>query len=570
MIRHSRIDHYVFAQLLQGDAMVQQRIQLARRQAAWFSEELLEDVFYCFYLPLPQFESMATEPPFHRWLVRTLTEQYLYILLHPRTCGSAAASFRTALKSMMWLTATYQAEAERRKKAERTTAGPSVQQDQMSQLAGKALSDRLTSDQLEQLQRVGYRLQEAKHAAEQRQETHDKRPLTQAEIASLQDKIAELRESMRVDAVRRDKWKRQLAQAEEELAATQKRMKRLADAERESLLHLEKELGDWLQQSLRETLSVEEQETKSLDELIQSSLRIANRYWGDALGKLRRQANKHYLAWVEKLRKYPELIEMMHSVGRNVDKLLRAKRDAQRGRQPDQYDELGISNDIAHLLPSEASLWSDPDYEYWFLQKWLEGKLMTYRADEPTKSFGRGPVLCILDSSHSMRGAKLRLAQLFTMTFAALILHERRDFYLLIFGAKGELIERPLYHRKPDWPSFYAFAQLAFSGGTHFDLPLQRAIQLIRTSPTWRDADIVMVTDGIGAISASVQTELAKLAQEEVHLRLHSLIIGAARQHLNHAYDLLGISHTLRFATSWDVNDGESTSLLLDVMKNSS
>ena len=565
MIRHSRIDHYVFAQLLQGDALVQQRIQLARRQAPWFTEELLEDVFYCFYLPLPQFAAVATEAPFHRWLIRTLMKQYLYILLHPRTCGSAAASFRTALKSMMWLTASYQEETERRKQAERSTSSRSVQQDQMSKLAGKVVSDRLSNEQLEQLQRVGYRLQEAKHAAEQRQEAHDTRPLTQEEIASLRDKIAELRESMRVDAVRRDKWKRKLTQAESELAALQRRMERFTVAERESTLQLEQELGDWLEQSLQQTLSVEEQETKSLDELIQSSLRVANRTWGDALGKLRRQANQHYQEWVQKLRQYPELIEMMHAVGRNMDNLLRAKRGATNVRPSDQYDELGISHEIAHMLPSEASLWADPDYEYWFLQKWLEGKLMTYRAHGQTPQVGRGPVICILDSSHSMRGAKLRLAQLFTMTFAALTLYERRDFYLLIFGAKGELIERPLYHRKPDWLRFYSFAQLAFSGGTHFDQPLQRAMKLIRTARTWRDADLVMVTDGIGAVSAPVQAELSQLA-EEVQLRLHSLIIGNARQHTRHAYDLLGVSHTVRFAATWDVNEKEGSSLLLDII----
>ncbi|MES7204575.1 hypothetical protein U6Q21_12435, partial [Cutibacterium acnes] len=119
MIRHARVDRYMFEQLLGADADTRERVRTARKQAPWFTEELLADVFYSFYLPAPAEEAASADPPFHQWLVQTLRQQYLYTAIRPRTAGAPAAAFRTALKAMMWLTAEYAEEAERRRKDQR-------------------------------------------------------------------------------------------------------------------------------------------------------------------------------------------------------------------------------------------------------------------------------------------------------------------------------------------------------------------------------------------------------------------------------------------------------------------
>jgi len=597
MIRHAAIDRYVFEQQLEADADARERVRVARKRAPWFTPALLADVFYCFYLPSPTEEAGSDEPPFHRWLVRTLTEQYLFALIRPRTAGHAPAAFRSALKAVLWLTAQYAEEAARRKKERRDmpalaeletpgagersgmAGGSGMDLGSRSTPAGRkkdgersqssnreaTLAERVSAEQAERLKLIGYRLEEGKRDAEERQSAADARPLVEAEIAELRERIASLREQMRTDFVRRDKWKKKLDKAEQELAGRQKALDRLVEAEARTFAELDRELGEWLNGSLKGLLAEEDAETKPLDELIRASLRFANRRWGSELGKLRRQAYARYLEWVERLKRHPDLIAMAQEVGRQTERLQRRRRDRRRRAAPDRYDELGLSGDLSHMLPSEASLLADPDYEAYFIQKWLDGKLMTYRAHAPDKDFGKGPVVCLLDSSHSMRGAKLRLAQIFVMTFAALTLAEERDFILLLFGAKGELVERPLFHRKPDWASFYRLSQLAFGGGTHFDAPLRRGMQLIRETRAFRDADIVMVTDGIGAVSPPVREELAELGQS-VSLRLHTLIVGSARQHKIAPYDILGVSHVVRFAATWDGREDANAELLLDVM----
>ena len=592
MIRHAKIDRYVFEQLLRADPDTSERIRAARKQAPWFTEELLADVFYSFYLPSPAEEAGGSEPPFHKWLIAALREQYLYTLIRPRTAGAPAAAFRTALKSLMWLSAEYAAEAERRRKDQRSmpvlaeqpaaagekpgagmgkdrgdehAAPASSRSDRkLPSAAGEAtLAERVSAEQMEKLKRMNYRLEAGKKEVEERRNAADARPLAEAEVAALRERVAELREAMRVDFIRREKWKKKLEKAESELAGRQKALDRLIEAEKQRVSLLEHELGDWLNGSLKETLTAEERDTKFVDELIRASLLFANRRWGSDLGRLRRQAYSEYLVWVERLKRHPDLLAMLEEVGRHTARLTRDIRNRRTRMAPDRYDELGLSSDLAHMLPTEGILLADPDYEAYFMQRWLDGKLMTYRAHGTGKDQGRGPVICLLDSSHSMRGAKQRLAQIFVMTFAAITLQQQRDFILLLFGAKGELVERPLFHRRPDWPSFYALSQLAFGGGTNFDTPLRRGMQLIREAKGFADADLVMVTDGIGAVSAPVRGELAELGAS-VSLRLHTLVIGSARQHLIAPYDIAGVSHTLRFAAQWDAQEDPAAQLLLD------
>jgi uncharacterized protein with von Willebrand factor type A (vWA) domain len=270
------------------------------------------------------------------------------------------------------------------------------------------------------------------------------------------------------------------------------------------------------------------------------------------------------LQWVEKLKRQPDLLAFLHEVGRYVHRLRVKRKQRRSSRVPEAYDDLLQSGEISRMLPSEASLLAEPEFELYFMVKWLERKLLTYNISGWLEEPHKGPVVCMLDTSHSMRGGKLRLAQIFVATFASFTMLERRDFVLLLFGAKGELVEQTLCHRKPDWPRFYALSQMAFGGGTHFDAPLKRGIEIVRGNPAFHDADFVMVTDGVGYISPDVRGMLGELGRSK-QLRLHSLIVGSARQHLIHRYDILGVSHQVRFAATWETRDEAKDELLLDV-----
>lgn len=568
MIRASGVDQYLFDTYLASSRTAQEWVEQAKSRAAWFNLDLLADFFLVFYLDKPEIDSTRDGPPFHHWMIRTLMKQYFTRMIRPRTVGVESAAFKTAIKSLLWLTETFAEEVKQReqeKKLSPLVAG--LQEKQGMEGSQQAqLSELLTEKQAAKLQLVGYTLQQGKRMVEEKQEALDTKPLVRAEIVSLQERIRQMKEDMRVQFTKRTKLQQKVKKLEEELSQREKQWDRLNKQEKEAIAAFEQELGQWLEHSLKASLSKEDVDSLLLEEVFTASQRFANRRWGHELGKLRRQSFEQYLKWVEKLKRHPDLVAFLEEVGRQVHHF-RVKRNEIRTRHlPEEYYDLRQSGDIARMLPTEAVLLADPDYEMYFYVKWLEQKLMTYdhsgRVEEPPK----GPVICMLDTSHSMRGGKLRLAQIFVMTFAALSMLEKRDFVLLLFGAKGELREHFLSHRKPDWPAFYSLSQMAFGGGTHFDAPMKRGIQIVEEQKGFRGADFVMVTDGVGGISPYVQEKLAVLGkQKQVHL--HSLIIGSARQHLVQQYDILGVSHRVRFAATWEADSEQSTGLLLDVFQ---
>ncbi|NHN30644.1 vWA domain-containing protein [Paenibacillus agricola] len=569
IIQCARIDRFVFDGYVHSSRTAQEWMRETKKTAAWFSVELFADFFMCFYLAKPDIDRSQEATPFHRWLVGQLRKQFFYRTIRPRTVGEVNASFKTALKALMWLTASYADEVKQRKQDEQLLA-VGMQNKQLGQGQNSTdsaqISEHLSDKQMEQLKLVGYTLQQGKRNVEDKQALLDTRPLVEAEIHLLKERIVSLQDEMRTDYIRRDKTKLKLRKSEAELEQRVRQLERLTKREQETFRQLEEQLGAWLNRSLKESLELEEQESLDVHELLQASQRVANRQWGQDLGRLHRQEFAHYMQWLDKLKRHPELIAFLQEVGRNLQHLKLQRKKMRSPHIPEAYDNLRQSGDISHMLPSEASLLADPDYEAYFTIKWLDRKLLTYnisgRMEEPQK----GPVVCMLDTSHSMRGSKLRVAQLFVATFASFSLLERRDFVLLLFGARGELIEQALYWRKPDWPGFYALAQLAFGGGTHFDAPLRRGIEIVEGNPRFADADFVMVTDGIGTISAPLRQQLAELGALK-QVRLHSLIVGNARQHLVNRYDILGVSHQVRFAATWEAQSSASNELLLDVFR---
>ncbi|MBG9790416.1 vWA domain-containing protein [Brevibacillus laterosporus] len=570
-IRHQRVDRYVFDAYFRSSRMAKEWVEETKRKSPWFSEPLLFDFFLAFYLKQPEVNEASDVSPFHRWMIRSLLRQHFYQSIHPRTIARESASFKTASKALMWLVSSFEEEVEKRRKMDRMLGvGDQPQQGQKGDEQSNQpeqtdqLLERLTPKQQEQLRLVGYTLQQGKRMVEEKEESQSTRPLAEEEVRLLRSRIEELQEEMKTNYIKRPKLLQKIKKLEEEVVQKQKQIERLMKQEKSAIHHLEQELGDWLHQSLKKSLEAEEKDTSYLHALLEASQRFSNRRWGSELGKLRRETYEKYLKWVEQLTKHPDLIHFLQEVGRNVHEFSMRKKKRKERRIPEEYDDLRQSGNLSHLLASEAVLLADPDLETYFMVKALEQKLLTYdtigwRDDPPS-----GPVLCMLDSSHSMRGAKLRLAQIFVMTFAAISLLEKRDFMLMLFGTKGEVVERPLYYKKPDWTGFYQLAQQAFGGGTNFDEPIKRGIHILDENPKFEAADFVMITDGIGEISPPVRQLLGQVAKEK-QVQLHSLIMGTARQHLVQTYDLIGISHHVRFATSWETNDPENGELFLDV-----
>ena len=130
----------------------------------------------------------------------------------------------------------------------------------------------------------------------------------------------------------------------------------------------------------------------------------------------------------------------------------------------------------------------------------------------------RGPICIAIDESGSMEGEPLLWSKAIALALLSTATRQRRAWWLGGFttfvrhehlvepgGADQELLTEILRH--------------GASGGTAFDPPLERALQIIAESPHMRKADILLVTDGEAAVSQEVAQQVLEARQRhDVHL----------------------------------------------------
>ena len=166
---------------------------------------------------------------------------------------------------------------------------------------------------------------------------------------------------------------------------------------------------------------------------------------------------------------------------------------------------IAASDDITNLIPLEL-LYLDEQLENIFYNKLLEQKLFTYDY-QARQSKGRGGIIVILDTSGSMIGNKLELLKGIILNLALIVLQRKRYFALINFSSSMQDVLL-LPHR----PLFQEFVRLLISsyyGGTNFNIPIQRALEIIKNFRFHRESDILIFSDGFGKLSAEVLNKLA-------------------------------------------------------------
>ena len=156
---------------------------------------------------------------------------------------------------------------------------------------------------------------------------------------------------------------------------------------------------------------------------------------------------------------------------------------------------IDLGDDLARLLPSELVALRHPRLRLHLLSRVLQKKALVYgmKGKEPQ---GRGPIVVLLDESGSMReGGKDVWSKAVALALMSTATRQKRDWYLVTFNgyirrettiparqATMSIIQEALDHR--------------CAGGTNFDRPVLKAIEIIETSRSMKRADVVIITDG--------------------------------------------------------------------------
>jgi uncharacterized protein with von Willebrand factor type A (vWA) domain len=248
--------------------------------------------------------------------------------------------------------------------------------------------------------------------------------------------------------------------------------------------------------------------------------------WSSAPGQL-----EHSL--LGKLDQLAGLIQQLPQLRKLADRLGRVEGSQRKaGNQQGGREEVAgvrLGGDISTVLPVELALLGDGDTEDLFYQRFVEHRLLSLELsgrgdDGVSEGDRRGPVIACIDTSASMEGESELLAKAVVLSVTRRILPEGRVLHLLLFGGPHECLEIRLRRGRGGLEGLLVFLEQAFHGGTDFDGPLIRALELLEERDLQR-ADILIVTDGLGRVAPTVVDDV-QAARESRGVRVYAVLVG--------------------------------------------
>jgi uncharacterized protein with von Willebrand factor type A (vWA) domain len=192
----------------------------------------------------------------------------------------------------------------------------------------------------------------------------------------------------------------------------------------------------------------------------------------------------------------------------------------------DEIHAVGTSGEISRVLPAELACafgTRDPRRQTDFFRRLSERSVPSYslRTEQPV---GRGPVVALIDCSYSMSGEPMAWASALALALAQFATRQAsartgaRPVTAIFFNTKI-VLEVAIEAGERDPRKFLAVATVAADGGTNYDRPLSRALEILegRSSPRGAaragaapDADILLVTDGRCELGEEFAPEFAR------------------------------------------------------------
>lgn len=196
------------------------------------------------------------------------------------------------------------------------------------------------------------------------------------------------------------------------------------------------------------------------------------------------------------------------------------------------------SDRLTDMLSSEAGLLSDSDTESYFLKKYADKKLLTFRYEDKrlvksvdhimevnqrVKQKEKGPFIVCVDTSESMDGTPEKIAKVMTMAILKMSMNQNRRAFLINFSTGIQTLD--LYNIADSIDEIAAFLKMSFYGGTDATLALYEALKQLDRAD-YEDADILMVSDFIMyKLGEDVKQQISHY-QINRNTQFHALAIG--------------------------------------------
>ncbi len=219
---------------------------------------------------------------------------------------------------------------------------------------------------------------------------------------------------------------------------------------------------------------------------------------------------------------------------------------------------VGMGDDLSRILPSELVQLKHSKLRLSLLARILEHRALSY-ALQGKEPLARGPIVILLDESSSMRnGGRDIWSKAVCLALLSTATKQRRAFCVIAFN--GAVIREVSIEPGKGTPKDIQDAlDFGARGGTDFNAPVLRAMEIIRTSRTMKKADVVMITDGEKNLEQETIDAARELTRDE---GASWFVVGVGREAARTVPITLGPIAT----ELYQVNNPDETDLVVPVI----
>lgn len=261
-----------------------------------------------------------------------------------------------------------------------------------------------------------------------------------------------------------------------------------------------------------------QQKTQETQEELHDEVETMSNY-GLGPGELRQMPYEERRALAERLHQ-SRLAKLSKLIG-----AFRQFGDAERRRKikhaPSVIYDVEMGNDLTRLVAQEVNNLAIPELEDQFWLSYTKRSLLQWDVHGP-ETAGLGPIILVCDESGSM-DAKLDAegntreawSKALSLALADQARRGKRDFTYIGFGNASQQWERTFPGGRTTLDDVIEFTGHFYSGGTHYETPLARAMEIAQEYARRGQSqpDIVLITDDCCKVDDDFVEEFARLRE---------------------------------------------------------
>lgn len=225
--------------------------------------------------------------------------------------------------------------------------------------------------------------------------------------------------------------------------------------------------------------------------------------WGLDEGELFKKGIPEALALLKRMQRNKDFLKFAKMLGR-IRKIAAKKAKSKIKGEGKKVAKIEFGRDIKRAHRKELVALATPALRHNALKKWAHGELRL-QGEKTKAKLGHGPVVVCEDSSGSMSGDKEQWAKAVVLSLANYAQIQKRTFAWIMFDSRvqesknypgGKISAEDMLH----------IAESSSGGGTNFERPLEKAIEMIKNEGL-KKADICFITDGECEVSDKFLSE---------------------------------------------------------------